>query len=239
MEMPDTTIPAAVQLGDYGTYTVKIYNDTTDFNIFPVLATPTNDADEWLQAAFQVPRGKLNELTFAHEFQYRMYIKPRVGIAPGQHVILTLPLCSQLVAAPDGTKPDEYIDWWNGGRVYLYDSPISAGAPPMLIKNFDIDQSNIVIPLTPGPACRGCPVPNPPIYKSAVALPPDDPARLTEYTVGAIDKGDVYRIVPNLKIVDYYVDDAARSAATGAAGNPRIGRVGSIDAAPEFRVVIG
>jgi hypothetical protein len=196
------TKQSAMQCSDYGTYAIKIRNSAADINIFPVLVTPINDADEWLQAAFQVPEAKIGQLTYAHKFQYRMYIKPILGIAPGQHVTLTLPLYSLLVDRPDGTKPDECIDWWNGGRVYVYTSPVAAGAPPALTRNFGLDQPNVVIPLTPGPACVGCPMPNPPIYKCALTLPSNEPAAVTEFTVGAIDKGAIYKMVPDLRIVD-------------------------------------
>jgi hypothetical protein len=197
-----STIANAIQVSDYGSYAVKIFNNTPDLSIFPVFATATSETDEWLQAAFRVPRSKIAQLTFAHRFQYRMYIRPRVGIGPGEHVVLTLPLCSQLLGAPNGTRPDEYIDWWNAGRIYLYNHPVAAGAPPALTGNFEIDTPNIVAPLTPGPSCAGCPMPFPPIYRRLASELPDDPAQLTEYTLGAIDKGDVYQIVPDMKIVD-------------------------------------
>lgn len=224
-------VPTALQCSDYGTYAIKIYNNTEDLAVFPVLATPTNDADEWLQAAFHVPKAKISQLTYAHKFQYRMYVKPRVGIAPGEHVILTLPLYSQLAGAPDGTKPDEYIDWWNGGRIHIYGSPVAVGAPAALTRNFDLDQPNIVSPLTPGPACAGCPMPNPPIYRSPTALPVNGSAQLTEYTVGAIDKGEIYTIVADLKIVDL--------GPTGPIGNGDIDHNRALNSLPDIRVVIG
>jgi hypothetical protein len=45
---------AGIQCIDYQPYTLKIFNDSKVFNIYPVIATPTNDADEWLQGAAQI-----------------------------------------------------------------------------------------------------------------------------------------------------------------------------------------
>ncbi len=231
MQAPGTMIPGSAPCGEYGTYTITIHNEAKELDIFPVLVTSTNAADEWLQAAFQVPRTKIGQVTYAHKFQYRMYVKPRVGIAPGQHVVLTLPLWSQLAAAPDGTKPDEYIDWWNGGRLHIYASHVSGGAPPVLTRNFEIDQPNVVTPLTPGPACAGCPLPNPPIFKNPAPLPIGDTALLMEYTLGAIDRGETYKIVSDFKIVDCSSYPGSTRPAAGIALID--------DPASEFRVVIG
>ena len=35
-------------------FTIKIYNNSANYNIFPVVVTPTNGPDEWLQGGFQV-----------------------------------------------------------------------------------------------------------------------------------------------------------------------------------------
>jgi hypothetical protein len=153
----------------YTPYTLKIFNDTTLSNIYPVIATPTNDADEWLQGGFQIQDSQKTTLTYAHQKVYRIYIQPTVGIPPGGSVTVTLPLCSELVKNPVGTvgHPDEYIDWWNGGRVYIYDNLVSAGKPPpALTLDLTNDQKYPVVPLTPGPSCVGCPNQYPPIWRS-------------------------------------------------------------------------
>ena len=78
---------AAIQCGDYQPYTLKIFNNTNNssekYNIYPVIATPTNDADEWLQRAAQILDSQKATLTYGHKFVYRIYINPTVGIAPG------------------------------------------------------------------------------------------------------------------------------------------------------------
>jgi hypothetical protein len=218
---------AAIQCSNYQPYTLKIFNDSKVFNIYPVIATPTNDADEWLQGAAQILDSQKVTLTYGHKFVYRVYINPTVGIVPHGSVTVTLPLCSQLAANPDPTKSDQYINWWNGGRVYIYENLKSLGEPPAeLVADFTKDQANPVSPLTltPRPSCVGCSgVPNPPIYKSETALPPNDPAQLTEYTLTGLDKGNK-KINPDptwqliLKIVDYdisYVDHVYLPGAMG------------------------
>lgn len=224
------------------TYALKIYNNSDRYNIYPVIATPTNDADEWLQGGFQVPQDQIKTLTYGHKMVYRIYINPKTGIPPHGSVTITLPLFSQLAATPDPTKPDQYIDWWNGGRVYIYDArALRRVPPPALAKDYADDQPNLVTPLTPGPSCAGCADPFPPIFKSAVALPGNDPAQLTEYTLDGLDKGSektgkFYRLVPDT--VDYdisYVDHVYLPAAMGPVANPDIGYIGSISSIEPFR----
>jgi hypothetical protein len=145
---------ATVQCSDYQPYTLKIFNDTTDYNIYPVIATPTNDADEWLQGAAQILDSQKTTLTYGHKFVYRIYINPTAGIAPHGSVTVTLPLCSQLADKPDPTQPDQYINWWNRGRVYIYDNLFSAGKPPPeLTADFTKDQANPVS-VNPWPLLR-------------------------------------------------------------------------------------
>lgn len=241
-----TGYAAAIQCSDYAPYTIKITNDTstnpTKYNIFPVIDTPANDADEWLQAGFNVPKAQLTTLTYGHAFKYRLYIKPNAGLAPGDSVTITLPLCTQLLANPTGTIKDEYIDWWNGGRVYIYDSPVGSPPPAAFTKDFNKDKLNVVTPLlpTPRPTCVGCPLTEPPIYRDSNALPANDPQQLLEYTIGGIRKETVYSIDP-AQIVDFdisYVDHVYLPAAMGPVGNPDIGYIGTADTVDKFRLIV-
>src|SRR5215204_1775850 len=175
----------AIECTDYGVYNLKITNDTADnptkYNIFPVITTPTNGPDEWLQAAFNVPVADLGTRKYGHDKVYLIYIKPLVGLAPGESVTVSLPVCSRLVPAtptsPIGKVNDEYIDWWNGGRVYIFDSPLGSGPPAALTAEFQRDSvpANVVTPLDGvRPTRAGCPLSNPPIYKSNVLLAAND-----------------------------------------------------------------
>src|SRR5262245_32359547 len=91
---------------DFPPFTLKIYNNSAHYNIYPVFTTPTNGADEWLQGGFHVPKTDIGTRTYGHKFPYRFYIKPGAGIPPNGSVTVYLPLCTQLVGAPgNGTTP--------------------------------------------------------------------------------------------------------------------------------------
>jgi hypothetical protein len=152
-------------------FTIKIYNNAANYNIFPVVVTPTNGPDEWLQGGFQVPTANTSTRTYGHDYTYRFYIKPAVGVAYGESVTLSLPLCTQLVGNPgDGSTKDEWIDWWNGGRILIFANPAtnSKQPPAALSAKLAADQQNGAITLyTPGPACTaGCNDLHRPVYKS-------------------------------------------------------------------------
>ncbi len=88
-----------------------------------------------MQAIFTVPqaltggpnRGK-PECPYGRGHNYQFYINPTTGIAPGQSVFITVPLYTQLVVSPNPTVPDQYIDWWNGGTIQVFNSTTST--PP-------------------------------------------------------------------------------------------------------------
>jgi hypothetical protein len=236
---------AAATCSDYATYSIRITNDTinntTKYNIFPIIDTPTNGADEWLQAGFNVPNDDIATRTYGHDSKYRMYIKPMVGLAPGESATVSLPLCTQLVPGnPTGLAKDEYIDWWTGGRVYIYDSPVGAGAPAALLKDFNRDKLNEVQPNplnSPRPSCVGCPLTNPPIYRDPTALPSNDPMQLTEYTLAGLLKQKIWSLnpVPETDFDISYVDHVYLPAAMGPIGASDIGFIGTISPIPEFR----
>ena len=99
-------------------FRIKIYNNSSNYNIFPVVTTPTNGPDEWLQGGFQVPTADIATRTYGHDYTYRFYIKPVVGIAQGGSVTLSLPLCTQLVGNPgNGSAKD---DGSIGGMVAVF-----------------------------------------------------------------------------------------------------------------------
>ena len=51
-----------------------------------------------------------------------MWVNPSTGIPPGGSAILTIPFYTQLVPTPDPTLPDQYIDWWNGDNVWMFEA---------------------------------------------------------------------------------------------------------------------
>jgi hypothetical protein len=225
-------------------FTIKIYNNSPNYNIFPVVTTATNGPDEWLQGGFQVATADIATRTYGHDFTYRFYIKPVVGIAQGQSVTLSLPLCTQLVGSPgDGSTKDEWIDWWNGLRILVYaDFAFNSKQPPAALSNdLAADQKNGAITLfTPGPACTdGCGGQRP-VYKSMVTLPTNDPYQLTEYTLADVIKGTPSWNL-NIANVDYdisYVDEVYLPVAMGPFGNPDVGWIGSISGINKFRGIV-
>jgi hypothetical protein len=85
---------AAATCFDFPPFELRIYNSSGLYNIYPVITTPTNGADEWLQGGFQVPTADIATRTYGHIFPYRIYIRPGVGIPPGVSVSVYLPLCT-------------------------------------------------------------------------------------------------------------------------------------------------
>jgi hypothetical protein len=128
--------------------TVVIYNNTK-VRIYPVIVrgpfdpSKPNVADLWMQAKFKqfVPLNKTYQIRFTEKLEYRAYINPdqlnpgKGGIAPnGGFVTITLPFYSQLKEvtrsgdAQIGVAPDQFIDWWNAVRIYLFYDKIAANA---------------------------------------------------------------------------------------------------------------
>jgi hypothetical protein len=116
------------------TMTIKIYNDSDHHSIYPVLSTGGHSPhDLWLQAIFAVPKPELASNPYPSPDTFRLYVNPEgAGIPPHGSITITLPLYTQLV--PNGRlNPkvnNQYIDWWNGGRISIYESPSADATPP-------------------------------------------------------------------------------------------------------------
>jgi hypothetical protein len=104
-----------------------IYNNSASETIYPMIqapqqSVPTNP-DVWMQGYFAVTNTTTQ--TFNTTSTYEAFINKDHGIAPGKHVSITVPFYTQLKASGPGgpgAAPDEYIDWWNAMRLYLFDS---------------------------------------------------------------------------------------------------------------------
>src|SRR5438552_5980854 len=89
-----------------------------------------SDADLWMQAQFKVSDWDQNFISprkFVTTALRRAYIVigNDEGIAPGGWVEITVPFYTQLQeTTPEnlGKIPDQYIDWWNSGRIVFFDS---------------------------------------------------------------------------------------------------------------------
>jgi len=216
---------------------IRIYNNSLLGPIYPVISTPKQGKDEWLQGVFKVPKANLKTQLYGNTNVYRIYINPTTGgIAPDKFVTLLVPLYTQILPTNQGLVPDEFINWWKGGRTSLYD------VAKAIKTDYDKDKKNPTTPIA-GAALvictKGCNEP-PAIYHSAKDegdLPANDPTQLTEYTMGGIDEGTdpiTFKVDP----VDYdisYVDQVYLPVAMEAVDNLFIGWIGTIQDVGQFK----
>jgi hypothetical protein len=227
------------------------------YNIYPVLSTGTSTPDKYMQAILGVPSGQVGGSPFPKTNQFRLYLNPTGnGIPPGGSLTLTLPFYSQLVPTNevDPTKPDQYIDWWGGGRIEIFDGDATTGQPPAaLIADFNgtnparakqvqvtpIEGSALPVlsNCTPG-LCQTLT-----IFKDPAGLTNNEPSQLTEYTLGALNF-NVSASAPyglDLHNVDYdvsYVDATYMPAAMEPYNNTQVGYIGTIQAIDPFRTAV-
>ena len=189
--------------------------------------------------------------------QFRLYLNPMGnGIPPGGSLTLTLPFYSQLVPTNqvNPTKPDQYIDWWGGGRIEIFDGDATTGQPPAaLIADFNgtnrARAKQVQVTPIAGSAlpvlskCTPGPCQTVTIFKDPAGLTNNEPTQLTEYTLGALNF-DVPASAPyglNLHNVDYdvsYVDATYMPAAMEPYNNTQVGYIGSILAIDPFRTAV-
>src|SRR5579871_2040612 len=116
-------------------------------NIYPVLSMGPSDKDLYMRAIMNVPQNNTTSL-FPLKGQMRFYINPMGnGIPPGGKVTVTLPFYTQLVANPDPTKPNQYANWWNGGRIEIFDSEASTGQPSAALTAAFNAEKTVVTPV--------------------------------------------------------------------------------------------
>lgn len=162
---------------------ILIYNNS-DVTLYPVLSIGPSPQDEWLMAWFEVGKTDPNDARrYPRAKTVRAYVCETVGIPANKWVEVTLPLYSRMVASPTGTAKDEFLNWWNGGRVYFYDDG------PQIVANFTKDSADEILPplpFDPGPTITGgnatCPSNKIRMFWSATGLPPEDRSQLMEYT---------------------------------------------------------
>lgn len=195
--------------------TITVHNNS-DATIYPVLATSTNDTNEWVQGCFH------SKDPYSAKLVYKLFVNAGKGIPKNSSVTITLPLYSQLA-----TK--EYITWWNGGRVVLAD------------KNDRLLDAQVDTKLQESPggvSCRGentgCDLS---VYSSAVQFTADVYAQLSEYTFGdSILVDGVRRLkTDNVGYNISYVDHVYMPVAMAPKNNPYIGYSGAATSLADFR----
>ena len=231
-----TTVPAGAAAA-VPMKVFRIYNNSLLGPIYPVISTPKQGKDEWMQAVFEVPKAKLKSRLYGNDNVYRIYINPTTGGIPrGKFVVLKVPLYTQILSTSKGLVPDEFINWWKGGRTSLYD------VKSAIDRDHRDDEKNPTTPITGAKlvtCTQGCLEPLA-IYHSAKDkgdLPANDPAQLTEYTLGGInEKTDPIGL--DTRKVDYdisYVDQVYLPVAMEAVDNFFIGWIGTIQNVGDFK----
>ena len=238
------------------TKTISIYNNSKTETIYPVIQAPIKNgadvADLWMQAQFKISVADYKTRTFQSSKLYRIWINKDTGIPPGGSVTISLPFYEQLLAVTDedrGKVSDQYIDWWNAMRVYLFDGKDAAQAG----FNYSLDNSNPQQPIPPPvvkplsvteetPKCSSNSGPCSLIVNSyIVGFPLPLPAQLVEYTLASAEgppNAPAFSI--NLGQVNYNisgVDSMYLPAAIGAHGNKTAENLylGSAEKVGDFR----
>jgi hypothetical protein len=145
---------------------ITFYNNT-NHPVFVVIQAGIQNPDPWLQALFND-----NTRSYAETHYSRAYIDPVNGIPPGSHVSVTVPWYSQL-----RNDTDTYVDWYNGGRVVIFDSKQALDAAHAA----DLQHPLSTIANSPIVTCDTCEQPLR-IYKDSVAFKETIPLQLVEYT---------------------------------------------------------
>jgi hypothetical protein len=257
---------------------IKIFNNSPTYNIYPVLSSGTAVPDLFLQAALMVPKAQLGANPFPKLNQFRLYINPTGdGIPPNGNVTITLPFYTQLIptaqvqpkyptnpATPN--CPDQYIDWWGGGRIEFFKNLNSVHQPPAALtadymgtnlpaRGCQVKCNGAAVPAAcqtsfakfacnpiAGAAVPRCPTCQQPlqIFKDPAGLKNNEPSQLTEYTLGAIDQNsDPFGL--DLHNVDYdvsYVDTAFMPIAMEPVNNIQVGYIGMITSIETLRAAL-
>jgi hypothetical protein len=112
---------------------ITIVNNSAG-KIYPVLSIgiKLGNPDLWMQAQFVSDFPNKNPYPpFPTTLVYRAYINEKNGIPPKHSVQITVPFFTQLkqvTASNIGVNSDQFIDWWNAARVYLFDGATALNA---------------------------------------------------------------------------------------------------------------
>lgn len=212
---------------------IAFYNDSNE-TIYPIIEAPILTVDAWLQAQFSIT--DISTYKFTSTKIYRAYVNGTNGISPGQTVLVQVPFYSELVNNPTGgNQPDQYLDWWNAMRVYLYDVQSN------LIQQYNQDSAHPVHPVTPGPSCfSGCSG-QLEVFSSTTGVPTNDPQQLTEYTFADVVTGGGTPYPIDYTHVDYDysgVDQIYLSVAMEPYGSSIVGYTGTTVDLTTFRANI-
>lgn len=214
---------------------LRIYNNNppNGSNIYvffeSFIQLPTK-ADLWMQAQFKVTDWDSNFVSprrFVTSRLRRAYIQignNDDGIAPGQSVEITVPFYTQLLTTTAdnlGKIPDQYIDWWNSGRIVFFDSQAAyhsaivtnspetsvpgGGLPPKPVTYL----AGAALPTCTSSDGKKCTVA---LYENALQPLDGIPFQLQEYTLGSAEGPPLNKTLPgptrtkiDLRFVNYNV----------------------------------
>ena len=220
--------------------TIKIFNESTDKWLFPELEVGEPNPDVWIQAICKVPNSQNPTHPYPTTLTNRFYINPTTGIAPGQSVVITLPLYTQLVATVDPMANDQYAEWWQGENIQMF---VSDTSPPEFFRELYLGTApnrgqTALTSLAANPTwptCTGTVACTLAFKKdTAGTLPKFGPSQLIEATLGARQAQKVVNDSPpnalDVRNVDFdvsYVNVGYAPAAMGPVNNNQVGYVGS------------
>jgi hypothetical protein len=163
---------------------ITFYNNTSG-PIYAVIQAGIQNPDPWLQALFND-----NTHSYAETHYSRVYVNPTNGIPTNSHVSVTVPWYSKLQG-----DTDQYADWFNGCRVYIFDTKAALDAA----HNADKNNQLTVTADSPIFSCDTCEQ-SLNIYKDTLAFPAETiPFQLLEYTFAQVNT-DAKAFIINLNV---------------------------------------
>ena len=244
--------------GSVPTKTITFYNNSNIETLYPVIQAPIINGptlkgkkvvrDLWMQAQFDV--SDLDDRVFNTTLLYKIYVNKVHGILPHHSVTIQIPFYTELLPVTEadlGKKDDQFVDWWNAMRVFVFDGHDAVQAA----YDYSVSRKGEVIPPIPVIPVAGATLPScgiastdcePLVIKGYVnGFPSSVPAQLVEYTFGAAEGPPLAKILKiDRTIVNYNisgVDQVYLPAAIGAHGNssPANTYLGSTEPLAAFR----
>jgi hypothetical protein len=189
---------------------LRIYNNNpingnTIYAFFESFIQDPNKADLWMQAQFKVTDWNSSFISarrFVTTRLRRAYIQVGndEGIAPGTSVDITIPFYTQLLATTAdnvGKIPDQYIDWWNSGRIAFFDSSAAYHSVQVTNQNGNPPKPGGELPPPPVKVLAGAAVPScssstgkkctVALFENLLEPLPGIPFQLQEYTLSSAE----------------------------------------------------
>jgi hypothetical protein len=236
------------------TKTITIVNNSAHV-MYAVIQAPIqfgkNVHDLWMQAQLGVKEADYLNRPFLTTKLYRAWINHgNGGIPPGGSVTITVPFYTQLhpwTQANSGKVQDQFVDWWNAMRVYVFEGKDATDAaynysqdnPPQGQPVKPVLPPYPITPMTGAavPTCTsGCALD---LRSYFIGFPNGIPAQLVEYTFAAAEGPpnqstfsiDLAKVNYNISAVDsIYLPMAIGAKGNNTAANTYLGSVQNVQA---------